>query len=107
MMKSVLKHGGLAAAVICFTMTAQAQIGIFTQSQDIGDVGAAGSAKLENDEYIVEGSGADIWGTADGLHFLYKEMTGAFTIKGQVYAEVGGGDATWTKAGLMVRDSLD
>lgn len=107
MMKSVLKHGGLAAAVICFTMTAQAQIGIFTQSQDIGDVGAAGSAKLENDEYIVEGSGADIWGTADGLHFLYKEITGAFTIKGQVYAEVGGGDATWTKAGLMVRDSLD
>ena len=60
MMKPVLKHGGLAAAVICFTMTAQAQIGIFTQSQDIGDVGAAGSAKIENGEYIVEGSGADI-----------------------------------------------
>jgi len=106
MMKKLRPYGFWAAVVLWVAAPSYAQIGIFTQSQDIGDVGAAGSAKLENDEYIIEGSGADIWGTADGFHFLYKEMTGAFTIKGKVYAEVGGGDATWTKAGLMVRDNL-
>lgn len=106
-MMSAMKHGGWVLALIWFTATAQAQVGIFTQAQDIGNVGAAGSATFANNEYVIEGSGADIWGTADGLHFLYKEMTGAFSLKAHVSLDAGGGDATWAKAGPMVRDSLD
>lgn len=85
-----------------------AQVGIFTGNEDIGAVGAAGSAKYsETDkEYQIEGSGADIWDVADEFHYVYKEISGSFSIKGNVYALVGGGDSTWTKCGFMVRDNL-
>lgn len=95
-----------AFAICLVGSPAFAQIGIFTGNEDIGDVAAAGSASLTNNEYVIKGSGADIWNNQDEFHFVYKEMSGSFSIKGNVYVETGGGDATWTKAGFMVRDNL-
>ena len=53
----------------------------------------------------VEGSGADIWGTADAFRFAYKAWTG----DGEVIAQVTSVENThaWAKAGVMIRGSLE
>ncbi len=72
---------------------------------DIGAVGAAGSLRQSGDILVVEGSGADIWGTADEFRFVYKAMTGDCAVT----ARIAGLQNTsgWAKAGVMVRQSLD
>src|SRR5690606_15668879 len=45
--------------------------GMFAGSADVGAVGATGMIGTAGDKWIVVGSGADIWGTADEFHFLY------------------------------------
>src|SRR5204863_9349130 len=74
-------------------------------SQDVGSPGAAGSAGAAGGTYTLEGSGADIWGTADAFHFVWQTLSG----DGEIIARVGSLDNTnaWAKAGLMVRDGLD
>ena len=75
--------------------------------QDIGAVGAAGSASLNTatSTYSVKGAGADIWGTADAFHYAYKPMTGDGVVVARV-ATVQNTNA-WTKAGVMIRETID
>ena len=47
-------------------------------SQDIGDVGQAGSVTLENDLLTIAGAGSDIWSTADSFHFVYQSRGNPF-----------------------------
>jgi regulation of enolase protein 1 (concanavalin A-like superfamily) len=73
-------------------------------SQDIGEVSAAGSASFDGGMFTVSGSGADVWGTADELHFAHMTMNGDFTITARVVTVQN--VSRWTKAGLMIRESL-
>jgi regulation of enolase protein 1 (concanavalin A-like superfamily) len=73
-------------------------------SQDVGDVGAAGSSELVGTRLIVRGSGADVWGTADAFHFAHTSISGDFELTAYV-SHVDDLDR-WTKAGLMVRDGV-
>jgi hypothetical protein len=75
------------------------------QDLDIGAVGRAGSASYTNGTFTVAGSGADIWNTADAFHFVYQPLTG----DGQLVARVTNVQeaSTWSKAGVMIRDTLD
>lgn len=73
---------------------------------DIGGVGHAGSATLSGTTLTVRGSGADIWGAADGFHFKYtfgSSSSYGFTLT----ARVTGVQATdpWAKAGIMFRNT--
>jgi hypothetical protein len=54
---------------------------------------------------VVTGSGADIWGSADAFDFAYTTLAG----DGGITARVAAVDAVqaWTKAGVMLRQSLD
>jgi phosphatidylserine/phosphatidylglycerophosphate/cardiolipin synthase-like enzyme/regulation of enolase protein 1 (concanavalin A-like superfamily) len=74
---------------------------------DIGNVGVAGSAAYDDptSTYTVKGAGADVWGTADALHYAYQSLTGDGSIVARV-ASVSNTQA-WVKAGVMIRDSLD
>src|SRR5206468_8488959 len=74
------------------------------QTQDIGAVGVAGSASFASGTYSVTGAGADIWGTADALRYAYTTLNG----DGQVTARVATEQYVnaWTKAGVMIRDSV-
>jgi hypothetical protein len=80
---------------------------IFT-SGDIGTPAAAGSFSFDNDVYTIQGSGEDIWGTADAFHYAYRQMSGDFqmTIRVTDITAFPGNDG-WTKAGIMARQSLD
>jgi hypothetical protein len=54
---------------------------------------------------IMNGTGADIWGTSDRFRFVYKQLTGNGSITAQVIS-VGNTDP-WAKAGVMIRETLD
>ena len=85
-----------------------AGVGIFQHSMDIGDVGANGSASFDEgaDVYLVEGSGADIGGSADACYFLFTELTGAFSIKGTVLVDPAESpEMVWIKGGIMIRNN--
>ncbi|TKJ39209.1 MAG: hypothetical protein CEE38_00185 [Planctomycetes bacterium B3_Pla] len=53
----------------------------------------------------VVGRGADIWGTADEFQYAYTTLTGdgSMTVKVDSLASTD----NWTKAGIMIRESLD
>jgi hypothetical protein len=74
------------------------------QSSDIGAVAARGGSLVDGPEFTVHGSGADVWDTADELHFLSREVTGDFDFSAR--AAVVKDIDRWTKAGLMMRDGL-
>ena len=90
-------------------MTAQNDdLGIFQASTDIGDVKIAGSAEYlaGEDSYVIRGAGENMWFSRDEFHFLYKKMSGDFTL--QTRAEfVGDGVNAHRKLGWMIRASLD
>jgi hypothetical protein len=73
-------------------------------SGDVGAVGVAGSANYNAGTFSVRGSGTDIWGSADAMHFAYQPLTG----NGQIVARVASVQNTngFAKAGVMIRESL-
>jgi hypothetical protein len=71
---------------------------------DVGATGATGNATFANGTFTVTGAGADVWGTADALHYAYTPLNGDGTIIARV-ASIQGVNA-WTKAGVMIRNSL-
>ena len=66
---------------------------------------AGGFVEAPAGTFTVTGEGADIWGTADEFHYVYKQLTGV----GSIIARVDSVDNTdpWAKSGVMIRDSLD
>ena len=73
-------------------------------AQDIGDVGAAGTASHASGAFTIEGAGADIWNAADGFHYVWQPLTGDADVVARVtsteYAHA------WVKAGVMIREQL-
>jgi regulation of enolase protein 1 (concanavalin A-like superfamily) len=73
-------------------------------TSDVGAVGKAGSASDAGGTFSVTGAGADIWGTADAFRFVNRQLAADGTVVARV-ATVQNVNA-WTKAGIMVRQSL-
>ena len=94
---------GVCALLCLAARTAVAQT---WTSADVGSVGAAGSATLNGDTWTVNGSGADIWGTSDAFHFVYR--SGPMSA-GQIVTRVDDLSNTnpFAKAGVMGPESLD
>jgi hypothetical protein len=76
-------------------------------SADVGATSPAGSASLDigTGIAVVAGAGDDIWGTADAFQFYYQPLSG----DGEIVARVASVQnvRSWTKAGVMMRDTLD
>jgi hypothetical protein len=74
-------------------------------SQDIGAGTAAGSFSFDGNVYTITADGNDIWGTADAFRYAYKQVSGDF----QMTVRVTGLDPVdvWSKAGVMIRQSLE
>lgn len=75
------------------------------QDLDVGTVGMTGDATYSSGTFDVCGSGADIWNSPDGFHFVYQSLTG----DGSIVAHVDSLTNTnpWAKAGVMIRETLD
>jgi len=91
-------------ACLVSSVPAFAQLPSGWSTSDIGAVGATGSASGSGGSFTVAGAGADIWNTADAFRFVYTAMTGDGSIVSQVTSEQY--VANWTKAGVMMRESL-
>ena len=74
------------------------------QTQDIGPVAVGGNASFASGTYSLTGAGADIWGTADALRYAYTTLNGDGRITARVASEQNVN--VWTKAGVMIRDSV-
>ncbi len=81
---------------------------IFEESGDIGNCGIMGSAEFnpERQEYILTGSGENIWFNSDQFHFAWKKLKGDFILTADVRF-TGEGSHEHRKAGWMIRDGLE
>jgi hypothetical protein len=78
-------------------------------NQDIGTLGAdpavPGVMWVNGpNSYTIQCEGSDIWNNADGCNFSYTELTGDFDVVVRVTDNTHA--SNWSKAGLMVRESL-
>lgn len=80
-------------------------LGIFTNSGEIGSPAIKGAAEFSNGEYRITGSGANMWAKQDQLEYVWKEVPGNFTATATV--KFLGTGAEHRKAGIVLRQSLD
>ena len=94
-------------AMLCMAGRASAQgLPIGWSAADIGKVGAAGSSSGSDTDgtFSVSGAGADIWGSADAFRYVYTTLSGDGSIVSRVATVQN--VAAWTKAGVMMRETL-
>jgi hypothetical protein len=76
-------------------------------ANDIGSTATAGGFIDNGDgSYSITGSGADIWGTADAFHYVYKPLVGDGQMTVNVVGMTGTSANVWQKAGVMIRETL-
>jgi len=73
-------------------------------TKDVGAVAAAGAATSASGVFTVTGSGADVWGTADEFRYAYTTLNGDGSLVARVVTEDNVN--AWTKAGVMMRETL-
>jgi Tol biopolymer transport system component/regulation of enolase protein 1 (concanavalin A-like superfamily) len=91
-----------------FIHAQSSKLGIFSSHADIGKVLKPGSAAYDpaKGEYVIAGGGANMWFTNDAFHFVWKEMSGDFTLTTNV-RWLGTNGNPHRKACLVIRQSLD
>jgi TolB protein len=83
------------------------KFGTFTNSDDVGAPPLKGAAEFDSatGQYKITGSGTDIWGKADQFHYVWREMSGNFSVTATArFLTEGIGHR---KAVIMLRKSLD
>lgn len=83
-------------------------IGVFKESVDVGKPKLTGSAQYDKKtkEYRLKGSGYNIWFERDEFQYLFKKISGDFTVTAD-FEFVGTGTDPHRKVGWMIRESLD
>jgi TolB protein len=81
--------------------------GIFDADSGVSETQKQGGVEFNaaSGEYRVTGAGGDIWGTADGFHFVWKKMSGDLVLDANAQF-TGAGAMSHRKAALMIRQSL-
>lgn len=84
-----------------------AKVGVFTNSEDVGAPPIKGSAEFDEStrQYKITGSGTDIWGKADQFHYVWREMSGDFSVSATARFLTEG--IAHRKAVIMLRKSSD
>jgi alpha-amylase len=74
---------------------------------DIGTLSPVGSAFYNpvGSQFINNGAGADIYGTADAFSFIYQPVTGDVTLTAKVESITN--TNAWAKSGVMIRGSVN
>jgi hypothetical protein len=106
----------LRAAAFALTMlsaaaaaaTAQTPAGQFEGQTAVGGARRVAPARYDarDETYTVKGSGANMWGTRDEFHFVWKRMRGDFILTARA-AFTGRGKEAHRKLGWQVRASLE
>ncbi len=83
------------------------KFGSFTNSDDVGAPPLKGAAEFDasTGQYKITGSGTDIWGKADQFHYVWREMSGNFSVTAMAQFLTEG--IGHRKAVIMLRKSLE
>ncbi len=100
---AVTSHSTWAYATGDFT-DVSVSTGSSWTSADVGTVALAGSTSPTVDGYSVKASGDDIWNSSDQFRFVYQPLTGDGAVVARV--EYFSPIDLWSKAGVMIRESL-
>lgn len=84
-------------------------VGVFEDQIDIGNNVRKGSADFLplNQQYVVSGSGYNIWGDHDEFHYVFKKLKGDFILYTRAGLVGWEGFDPHRKFGWMIRKSLD
>ncbi|AHG88938.1 WD40-like beta Propeller containing protein [Gemmatirosa kalamazoonensis] len=90
------------------TAGAQAPLGLFDGHGDVGTVRTPGTVRYDprTEEYVISGSGQNMWAGRDDFHFVWKRMTGNFILTTRARF-VGRGVEAHRKIGWTIRPTLD
>ncbi len=83
-------------------------LGIFEDQTDVGNPALAGAASFDpgQKQYTVSGGGANIWGQKDEFHYVWRHVSGDFSLTATVrFPKVE--PPSHRKAALMARQNLD
>jgi TolB protein len=83
-------------------------LGMFEDQSDVGNPALAGSASFDpaSKQYTVSGGGANMWAAKDEFHFVWRRVSGDFSLTATVHFPVQK-PPSHRKAALMARQSLD
>ena len=93
-----------ALAVSASVVRAQSALPTGWASRDVGSTGMTGGVAVSSGTWTVAGSGANIWGTSDEFRFAYRQITGDVDFSVRLDSLDDAQD--WSKAGLMIRETL-
>lgn len=81
---------------------------VFEGHKDIGGVVHPGTLRYDpkSGDYLLAGSGTNIWGASDEFHFAWRKLKGDFILQARVKF-IGAGVDPHRKLGWMVRSTLD
>ena len=85
-----------------------ATLGIFEGQQDVGTILHPGSAAFDasTGTYTLTGSGDNLWFAEDDFHYVWKKVSGDFSLSADI-ALPGTGGEPHRKAVIMIRQTLD
>ena len=94
--------------LLSYAAGAQPEVGFFEGYTDVGSVKHPGSVifDAERQEYILEGSGANMWFASDEFYFVWRRLSGDFILRAHARFLSEGVDPH-RKLGWMIRSSLD
>lgn len=99
-------------ALLMAVPAAAGNLGDFENHGDVGSVAPPGTASFDRKAgtYTITAAGANAWGTEDGLHFIWKKMSGDFVLTADISWPAKAYDHEpnpHRKALLMLRQKLD
>ncbi|HZZ39833.1 MAG TPA: hypothetical protein VFE06_11930 [Acidobacteriaceae bacterium] len=87
----------------------QSPVGLFQGQSDVGSVTPPGTGKYDAaaDTYTLTAAGANLWGTEDAFHFVWKKISGDAVLTADInFPETNGEHNPHRKAILIFRQSL-
>src|SRR3989449_5326909 len=96
----------LSAAVCSDVLGAQSPVGVFTTHTNVGRARGSASYDPQQQTYLVAGSGQNMWDTRDDFHFVWKRISGNFTLSTRAHF-IGSGREEHRKIGWTIRPSLE
>ena len=97
-------------ATACLHAQAPSALGLFEGQSDVGSVTPPGTAVYDpaTDTYTLTSAGANLWGTTDGFHFLWKKTSGDVSLTADIdFPATAGEHSPHRKAILILRQTLD
>lgn len=82
-------------------------IGIFAGHADVGNISRPGSVSYDPEEqtYLIDGSGQNMWSNHDDFHLVWKKLSGDFILRARAEFQ-GEGVHPHRKLGWIVRADL-